>query len=124
MRPGRTAGDLHQVCGYPKQSLGRFLTENHPGMPLLEAAHTEVTGTLGQVITGTAPRTRPQGSTVISRPHGLGILDVALLTALVPVVAVAVSQGVISRQLRESHPDAWHDQQQSVLMSGWSRRWM
>lgn len=76
--------DLAQVCRYPRQSLGRFLTEKHPDMPLLDAAHSTVTGTLGQVLTGALPATRPRGSTVISHPDGLGILDVALLSALLP----------------------------------------
>ncbi|MFE5714222.1 ornithine cyclodeaminase family protein [Streptomyces sp. NPDC056501] len=85
--------DLPQVCRYPRQSLGRFLTEKHPGMPLLDAAHSEVTSTLGHVLTGSLPATRPGGSTVISHPDGLGILDIALLNTLLPV---ARAQGAVT----------------------------
>jgi ornithine cyclodeaminase len=73
--------DLDLVAANPRRVLGRLIQQG-----LIGGAETttvpRITGSLGDVILGTAPARRPAGDIVVSNPFGMAILDVALLGAV------------------------------------------
>jgi N-[(2S)-2-amino-2-carboxyethyl]-L-glutamate dehydrogenase len=82
--------DIGLVRDNPRRILGRLLAEGkvmeHPG-----ADQPGLRGTLGQVLTGEAPVSRPDGRRIISNPFGMSVLDLALLRI---VQAAAAERGL------------------------------
>ena len=79
--------DLELIVDNPRRILGRLLADGAVTLPSIrEAPRTgfgrAVTGTLGQVLAGTAPSIRPGDGYVVSNPFGMSILDVALIDAV------------------------------------------
>lgn len=70
--------DIDLVRDNPRRILGRLLNEGG----ILErpaAGQAGLLGTLGQVLIGAIPSSRPDGRRVISNPFGMAVLDLALL---------------------------------------------
>ncbi|MEU9984715.1 Gfo/Idh/MocA family oxidoreductase [Streptomyces sp. NPDC050856] len=102
--------DLTLVADNPRRVMGALIRDGRLAAPAPagragggagsgerdRAPAREITGTLGQVLTGRVPAVRPGTGHVISNPFGMAVLDVALLDA---VHAVAARRG-IGRRLR------------------------
>ena len=73
--------DFDLVADNPRRVLGRLIQEGIIGRPESTNA-SRITGSLGDVILGVIPATRPADDIVVSNPFGMAILDVALLGAV------------------------------------------
>jgi N-[(2S)-2-amino-2-carboxyethyl]-L-glutamate dehydrogenase len=91
--------DLDLIADNPRRILGRLLKEGAVTLPGTVGAPATgpgrvITGTLGQVLLGTAKAIRPGSGYVVSNPFGMSILDIGLIDA---VYRAAVEQGIGQR---------------------------
>jgi N-[(2S)-2-amino-2-carboxyethyl]-L-glutamate dehydrogenase len=85
--------DFDLVADNPRRVLGRLIEDGLIGSPESTTA-PRITGSLGDVILGIAPASRPAGDIVVSNPFGMAILDVALLGA-VETEAIRHDRGIM-----------------------------
>ncbi|WP_063784291.1 hypothetical protein [Streptomyces sp. SBT349] len=69
--------DLGLIEENPRRILGRLLQER-----VVVAADGGITGSLGEVLTGEVPASRPTCGVVVSNPFGMSILDVGMVDAI------------------------------------------
>lgn len=70
--------DIPLVRDNPRRILGRLMADAEIGEPGSGGAR-EITGTLGEVLTGRREAVRPRDGVVVSNPFGMSVLDLALL---------------------------------------------
>ncbi|MFB6888199.1 hypothetical protein ACFCX4_02655 [Kitasatospora sp. NPDC056327] len=89
--------DVTLVRENPRRVLGRLMAEGRvlpPGAGAGADGATVLSGTLGDVLTGTVPARRPGRGVVVSNPFGMAVLDVGLLER---VFARASAEGLGTR---------------------------
>jgi N-[(2S)-2-amino-2-carboxyethyl]-L-glutamate dehydrogenase len=85
--------DCDLVAANPRRVLGRLIQHGLIGRPESTTV-PRITGSLGEVILGIVPASRPGGDIVVSNPFGMAILDVALVGA-VETEAIRRGRGTI-----------------------------
>ncbi len=72
--------DVDLVRDNPRRILGDLMARGRVVPPGDTSGTVALSGTLGEVLTGTVAATRPGDGTVVSNPFGMAVLDVGLLS--------------------------------------------
>jgi len=88
----------------PRRILGALMSDGTVRADQDGSGRAHVTGTLGEVLSGTAPAIRPDGGIVVSNPFGMSVLDLALMRHVSDIAALK-DIGTITDLTAESPAD-------------------